>query len=144
MAFFQLALAIDATISQLVPLIDTILFGFPQTPPSDHAPGLPSNAALVEKFDLTAAKALAAQLRDDVATGDRSKSGRAIVIDYANMVASREVAAHVQSTGLTTRGLFQAAQATSYQCGHNAAGWACMLRALELQFTDLPVNAPIP
>ena len=65
------------------------------------------------------------------------RTGRAIVVDYLNFPESRAVAEAMTQAGLQTTTLFNVAQATSYQCGDNAAAWACMLRQLGQHFTEL-------
>jgi hypothetical protein len=44
------------------------------------------------------------------------------------------------ASGLPTRTMFSHTQATGYNCGHNSAGWAMLLRALGAEFTELDSN----
>lgn len=60
-----------------------------------------------------------------------------IVIDYMASDTVAAAVAHIEQAGLTTRTLLNNDQATDFQCGHNAAAWACMLRALSFNFVGL-------
>ena len=141
-AFFELAMRSDSescseNVPLLVSLIDKVLYNSAPPLPS-WAPsleGLPSPAELQSKYSLADAKELSHNVQCAKQTPPRT--GRAIVVDYLNFPESRAVAEAMTQAGLQTTTLFNVAQATSYQCGDNAAAWACMLRQLGQHFTEL-------
>ena len=139
-AFFQLAIGMSASnmsIPLLVPLIETILFGAP-TPPStlSSVSGVPTTAELVAHYDLAHTRDLCASIEIREQAQNKRK-GQAVVIDYMNFVESTDVASAMVAAGLEVNTLFTREQATSYQCGHNSAGWACMLRTLGHEFAQV-------
>ena len=140
-AFFHLAMTGGSlSVPELVPLVETVLFGSNATTPNPDAPapipGVPSTAELVAQYSLERARCLCSSLQEQEQESEK-RTGRAVVIDYMNFVESTAVAHTMHDAGLAVSTLFSRTQATPYQCGHNAAGWVCMLRALGLDFQSI-------
>ena len=135
-AFFQLSMMGKSNdIPLLASLTERVLYGTGPLPLDlSFSPGAPTAEELTANYDLAAAKALSAGLAN---ANLRKRTGRAIVIDYYNYAKSVLLADHIRRAGLSVKTLFSGLQATPYQCGHNTAGWACMLRALGQDFQAL-------
>jgi hypothetical protein len=96
----------------------------------------------VHKMHLKDAKDLAKRLEAmNLNTTEKQKTGSAMVIDTKSFVASAQAARRFADAGLTTATHFTMSQPNNYQCGHNCAGWACLLCALGNGFMQLTTNA---
>ena len=122
-----------ADVSKMLPLVNTILFGNP-TPilptPLSLPEGVPSIGEM-HTLNLDEAKLLAINLDNAIAPlSNTNVVGEAIIIDTLSYVASAQVARRCANVGLTVATHFTTTQPNQFQCGHNCAGWVCLLRAL--------------
>ena len=136
----------DAESRKNVSLVAIVLYGEDGTQQSDStldeeakSKGIPTPHEIAKCYDLDKAKIFCAKQQSVPTTPtERPKQhhGRFIVLDFLSMAASAEAAKLMRDAGLHSKTLFDFSQLPN-ACGYLAAGWAVMLRALGLDFTNL-------
>ena len=135
--------ASDAAVT--LPLIETILFGAPQPMPTTYDTecilnGIPTTTEFASEHNLASAKALCRRLEQEGSGVRRApKGGRFLVIDFLSTRASALAATTMEEAGLAPATLFNMEQLPD-ACGYLAAGWACLLSDLGLDFQTLDME----
>ena len=95
----------------------------------------------VHNMDLVDAKALAKRIDDAAKAPEARVTGTAMGIDVYSHVGSAQACQRFVDAGLQTATHFTKTQPNHFQCGHNTAGWSCLLRALGENFMQLSAEA---
>ena len=144
-AFFELSTIDPANTSETIPLIDTILYGGPQTvnyanDAACHARGIPTPGVLAREYDLKKAKAFCGGA-DECQTQEpkERRAGRCLVVDFLSSPQSAMVAREMEMAGLTCNRLFATTQLPD-ACGYLGASWACRARILGNDFDQMTMD----
>ena len=139
-AYFQLSVATNDTHAKdLVPLVETVLFGSPLNHSTTINAACGVSTSQVARYSLDDAQLMCNAFDDQrtSATTDRSNNrGRFLVIDFLHTAQAREAADTMEAAGLARATHFNSHQLPD-ACGYLAAGWACELRHLGTQFQEM-------